>query len=89
MSRIAHNQAMEFLKSHGRKHTEVRADLEDIAGADEPPDPLVVRAALARFLALPLTQRSAVILKDVLDHSLEETAATSSTRATGTACERS
>lgn len=77
--RIAHNQAMDFLKSHGRKHTEVRADLEDIAGAEDPPDPLVVRAALARFLALPLTQRSAVILKDVLDHSLKETAATMGT----------
>jgi RNA polymerase sigma-70 factor (ECF subfamily) len=44
------------------------------AGFDERPDPSVVRAALARFLALPLSQRSAVILKDVLDHSLEETA---------------
>ncbi len=65
--------------SHGRKHTEVRADLEDVAGAADPPEPMVVRAAHARFLALPLTQRSAVILKDVLDHSLEETAATMGT----------
>jgi RNA polymerase sigma-70 factor (ECF subfamily) len=70
---------MDFLKSHGRKHTEVRADLEDVAGFEDAPDPAVVRAALARFLALPLTQRSAVILKDVLDHSLEETAATMGT----------
>jgi RNA polymerase sigma-70 factor (ECF subfamily) len=70
---------MDFLKSHGRKHTEVRADLEDVAGFADKPDPAVVRAALARFLALPLTQRSAVILKDVLDHSLEETAETMGT----------
>lgn len=72
--RIAHNRAMDLLKSHGRKLTEARDDLEDVAGFDERPDPAVIRAALARFLALPLSQRSAVILKDVLDHSLEETA---------------
>ncbi|MBL8742285.1 MAG: sigma-70 family RNA polymerase sigma factor [Myxococcales bacterium] len=72
--RIAHNRAMDLLKSHGRKLTDSHADLEDVAGFDERPDPAVVRAALARFSALPLTQRSAVILKDVLDHSLEETA---------------
>lgn len=77
--RIAHNRAMDFLKSHGRKHTEVRDDLEDVAGWDERPDPAVVRAALARFLMLPLGQRSAVILKDVLGHSLEETAETMGT----------
>ena len=38
-----------------------------------------MRAALARFLTLPLTQRSAVVLKDVLGHSLEETAETMGT----------
>ncbi|MDB4939264.1 MAG: polymerase, sigma-24 subunit, subfamily [Labilithrix sp.] len=77
--RIAHNHAMDFLKSHGQKLTEVRADLEDVAGFDDKPDPAVVRSALARFLQLPLTQRSAVILKDVLGHSLEETAETMGT----------
>ena len=39
----------------------------------------LVRAALARFLSLPVTQRSSVIVKDVLDHSLEETAETMGT----------
>jgi RNA polymerase sigma-70 factor (ECF subfamily) len=53
--------------------------LENVAGYEEQPDPAVVRAALARFLALPMTQRSAVILKDVLGHSLEETAQTMGT----------
>ena len=77
--RIAHNAALDFLKSHGRKYTEVHADLEELAGFDDKPDPAVVRAALARFVALPVTQRSAVILKDVLDHSLEETAETMGT----------
>jgi RNA polymerase sigma factor (sigma-70 family) len=77
--RIAHNAALDFLKSHGRKYTETRADLDDIAGFVEQSDPSVVRAALATFLELPVSQRSAVILKDVLGHSLEETAATMAT----------
>jgi len=77
--RIAHNAAMDFLKSHGHKYTDVHADFEDVAGFDDAPDPGVLRAALARFLSLPVTQRSAVILKDVLGHSLEETAATMGT----------
>ncbi len=74
--RIAHNTALDFLKSHGRRYTEVLADVDEVAGFVEQPDPAVVRAALARFVALPVAQRSAVILKDVLGHSLEETADT-------------
>ena len=77
--RIAHNAALDFLKSHGRKLTDVRDDMADLAAVDERPDPAVVRAALATFAALPVTQRSAVILKDVLGHSLEETAETMET----------
>ena len=74
--RIAHNAALDFLKSHGRRFVEPMADLDEVAGFDEAPDPAVVRAALACFLSLPVAQRSAVILKDVLGHSLEETAET-------------
>jgi len=77
--RIAHNAAIDFLKSHGRKYTETTADIEDVAGFDDTPDPAVVRAALALFLSLPVSQRSAVILKDVLGHSLEQTAETMGT----------
>jgi RNA polymerase sigma-70 factor (ECF subfamily) len=77
--KIAHNAALDFLKSHARKYTDVQADLTDVAGFEDRPDPAVVRAALARFLSLPVTQRSAVILKDVLGHSLEETAETMGT----------
>jgi RNA polymerase sigma-70 factor (ECF subfamily) len=77
--RIAHNTAIDFLKSHGHKYTEARADFEDVASVDEARDPVVVRAALARFVSLPVTQRSAVILKDVLGHTLEETAETMGT----------
>jgi RNA polymerase sigma-70 factor (ECF subfamily) len=77
--RIAHNAALDFLKSHGRRLTDPRADLTDVAGFDEAPDPFATRLALRRFLALPVIQRSAVILKDVLGHSLEETAETMET----------
>src|SRR4051794_27798480 len=77
--RIAHNAALDFLKSHGRKYATSDAELEYLAAADDAPDPFVVRTALARFLALPVPQRSALILKDVLGHSLEETAETMAT----------
>jgi RNA polymerase sigma factor (sigma-70 family) len=77
--RIAHNAAMDFLKSHGQKYTDVTAEIEEVAGFEDRPDPAVVRAALACFLSLPVAQRSAVILKDVLGHSLEETAETMGT----------
>ncbi len=77
--RIAHNAGLDFLKSHGRKYVESVADVDEVAGFEDKPDPLVVRAALATFLSLPVTQRSSVILKDVLGHSLEETAETMGT----------
>jgi RNA polymerase sigma-70 factor (ECF subfamily) len=77
--RIAHNAALDFLKSHGRTHTELRADLTEVVGFDDAPDPFATRLALARFLTLPVIQRSAVILKDVLGHSLEGTAETMET----------
>jgi RNA polymerase sigma-70 factor (ECF subfamily) len=77
--RIAHNAAIDFLRSHGRRFTEISDELDDVAGADDAPDPIIVRAALARFVALPITQRSAVILKDVLGQSLEEVAQTMNT----------
>jgi RNA polymerase sigma-70 factor (ECF subfamily) len=76
--RIAHNAAMDFLKSHGRRLTDVRDDLDELV-TDDRPDPAVVRAALTSFAVLPVTQRSAVILKDVLGHSLEEAAETMET----------
>jgi RNA polymerase sigma factor (sigma-70 family) len=77
--RIAHNAAIDFLKSHGRKYTDPSDAIDDLAAFEDRPDPAVVRAALARFLALPVSQRSAVILKDVLGHSLAETAETMGT----------
>jgi RNA polymerase sigma-70 factor (ECF subfamily) len=77
--RVAHNTAVDFLRRYDQRHVEPRADFDDIADADEPMDPEVTRAALSSFLELPVKQRSAVILKDVLDQSLEEVADTMDT----------
>lgn len=77
--KIAHNAAIDFLKSHGRKLTEPHAEPAELVEVDEAPDPFVMRLALATFLDLPVIQRSAVILKDVLGQSLEEAAETMET----------
>jgi RNA polymerase sigma factor (sigma-70 family) len=69
--RIAHNTALDVLRRYERKHVEPSADMSD-AALDERADPEVVRAALGSFLELPVAQRSAVILKDVLGCSLDE-----------------
>lgn len=65
--RIARNTAIDFLRRYERTHAEPMID----EPAAEARDPDAVRAALAAFLALPATQRSAVILKDVLGESLD------------------
>ena len=70
--RIAHNTAMDVLRRYERKHVELVAEIPDDVTVDERPDPEVMRAALATFLDLPIAQRSAVILKDVLGCTLEE-----------------
>jgi RNA polymerase sigma-70 factor (ECF subfamily) len=78
--RIAHNTAMDFLKRHERKYVELVADVPERAAPEESDvDPELVEAALAVFAELPPVQRSAIILKDVLGHSLEQTAATMGT----------
>jgi RNA polymerase sigma-70 factor (ECF subfamily) len=74
--RIAHNAALDFLRSHGHRFTEARDDLDEVVGFEDRADPATVRAALSRFVVLPIAQRSAIILKDVLGHSVEEAAAT-------------
>ncbi|MBK7582953.1 MAG: sigma-70 family RNA polymerase sigma factor [Myxococcales bacterium] len=72
--RIAHNTAIDFLRRYERKHVDLVEEIEPVAKDDFPTDPEVLRAALSAFMALPVTQRSAVILKDVLDESLEDIA---------------
>ena len=79
--RIAHNRAID----HWRHETYRVSESLDVAMdiADEPghePDNLLarsqaVRAALSCFLELAPAQRGCVILKDVLDHSIDEIAA--------------
>ncbi|HKE14472.1 MAG TPA: sigma-70 family RNA polymerase sigma factor [Kofleriaceae bacterium] len=77
---IAHNRAIDLLRRHDRQ-TREPLDVADDA-ADPGPDAEdalagqeAVRAAMSRFLELAPAQRSAVILKDVLGHSLDEIAA--------------
>jgi RNA polymerase sigma factor (sigma-70 family) len=78
--RIAHNTAMDFLKRYERAHVEPVADVPERAEpGDSGVDPELVEAALAVFTELPPVQRSAAVLKDVLGHTLEETAATMGT----------
>lgn len=74
--RITHNVAVDLLKSHGRARTEPVASLDDRAPLDEAevPDVLALRLALSCFVSLPVQQRSAVVLRDVLGHSNEEAA---------------
>jgi RNA polymerase sigma-70 factor (ECF subfamily) len=75
--RIAHNRALDHLRK--RRPSEPLDHQEDVADTESDPDNLVPREqaitlAMAQFLQLPPSQRSCVILKDVLDYSLEEIA---------------
>lgn len=71
--RIAHHTALDHLKRYERRHSEPLDDHAEFL-ADEAADPATIRAALSSFLALPVLQRSAVILKDVLGLSCDEIA---------------
>jgi RNA polymerase sigma-70 factor (ECF subfamily) len=79
--RIAHNRALDLLRSRAVRMVEpidAAVDVTDPAS----PDPVemlmrqeTVKIAVSRFAELPILQRSVVILKDVLDESLIEIAA--------------
>jgi RNA polymerase sigma factor (sigma-70 family) len=79
--RIAHNRALDLMRSRAIRAAEpIEAALE-VADPDSP-DPVevlmrreAVETAVSRFVKLATVQRSVVILKDVLDQSLEEIAA--------------
>jgi len=79
--RIAHNRAIDHWRHERTRATEPLDAAAEVAGEAglEPDNALArqeaVRAALGSFLALAPAQRGCVILKDVLDHSLEEIAA--------------
>jgi RNA polymerase sigma-70 factor (ECF subfamily) len=76
--RIAHHRALDHLKRYDVRMREPLETVEhETADATTDPDDALAReqatrAAVSRFVDLPPAQRSTVILKDVLGHSLEE-----------------
>jgi RNA polymerase sigma-70 factor (ECF subfamily) len=79
--RIAHNRALDLLRSRAIRAAEPIEAAHEVADPGSP-DPVevmmrreAVETAVSRFVELPTMQRSVVILKDVLDRSLEEIAA--------------
>lgn len=72
--RIAHNTSLDFLRHRARiPPMEDEAELAALA-SPAVPDPEIAATCLRRFMRLPALQRSAVILRDVLGHSLGEAA---------------
>ena len=72
--RIAHNAALDFLRRR-RRYEAIHSneELEMIAALVNPiSDRQTAAASLATFMRLPVTQRSCVILMDVLGYSLDE-----------------
>jgi RNA polymerase sigma-70 factor (ECF subfamily) len=73
--RIAHNRCIDLLRRRGvRADAEAEAAVEDAVAATVPPGPGLGRAVERLVLALPPMERACVLLKDVFDYSLEETA---------------
>jgi RNA polymerase sigma-70 factor, ECF subfamily len=74
--RIAHNTALDFLRRRVRGPMMQSDEELDMIAAPDPPDQdhEVAAVSLRTFMRLPALQRSAVILKDVLGHSLQEIA---------------
>jgi RNA polymerase sigma factor (sigma-70 family) len=79
--RIAHNRALDLLRGRTVRAAEPTEAAHEVADPAIP-DPVevlmrreAVETAVSRFAELPTVQRSVVILKDVLDQSLEEIAA--------------
>jgi RNA polymerase sigma-70 factor (ECF subfamily) len=72
--RIAHHAALDFLRRRAREQNrESNEDPDMIAAVANPVDDRqIVAASLSTFMQLPATQRSSVILSDVLGHSLQE-----------------
>lgn len=72
--RIAHHAALDFLRKRARE--QIRDSDEDLEMIVETRTPIddrqIVSASLSTFMRLPVSQRSSVILSDVLGHSLSE-----------------
>jgi RNA polymerase sigma-70 factor (ECF subfamily) len=78
--RIAHNRALDVLRSRAIRITEPIEGARDVVDPERP-DPVeelmrqeAVRTAVSRFAQLPILQRSVIILKDILDEPLAEIA---------------
>jgi RNA polymerase sigma-70 factor (ECF subfamily) len=71
--RIAHNAALDFLRRR-RGVSFVEEEVLEMLAMSETPEHDAMTASIHYFLRLPALQRSAVILKDVLEHSIEEIA---------------
>lgn len=67
--RIAHNASLDFLRDRFRSSVVPLTDEIETAPL---PDPELITISFQTFLRLPELQRCAVILKDVLGHSIEE-----------------
>ena len=78
--RIAHNRSIDHLRHEAYRAAEPLDAANDVADAPErEPDQVLenrqaMHAALSCFLELAPAQRACVILKDVLDHSLDDIA---------------
>jgi RNA polymerase sigma-70 factor, ECF subfamily len=77
--RVAHNAALDHLRRYdrrmGRPLDDVAEPADETLGADDELSAReAVQAAVTRFLQLPPSQRSCVVLKDVLGHSVDEIA---------------
>ena len=73
--RIAYNASLDFLRRRKREPLVKDDDVSEIAEEVPEVDSDIAEASLRTFLRLAALQRSAVILKDVLGHSVEEVAA--------------
>ncbi|HEY6876651.1 MAG TPA: sigma-70 family RNA polymerase sigma factor [Polyangiales bacterium] len=71
--RIAHRRALDHLRRYERRMSEPLHDT-GAESIDQVERVQAVTVAFSQFLSLPAQQRSAVILKDVLDHSLDDIA---------------
>lgn len=73
--RIAHNRCIDLLRRRGvRQDAEAEGAAADAVAAVDPPGPALGKAVERLVLALPPMERACVLLKDVFDYSLEETA---------------
>jgi len=77
---IAHRRSIDYLRRYDRRMGQPLEDIMDSAAddADSPEDAAAreeaVQVAISAFLELAPAQRSCVVLKDVLGHSVEEIA---------------